>query len=71
MEDHLNMERAVEELGRERAAKEEAVKEKESIRTKLHSAVRKGKLIEAERASLAKQLQALLDAQKQQLQVHL
>ena len=59
------------ELRKERVAKEEALKEKESIRSKLHSAVRKGKAIEAERSSLAEKLQSLVDAEQQRApQVH-
>jgi hypothetical protein len=66
-----NLECALEELSRARAAEEKAVSETQSVRTKLHSAVRKGKAIELERVSLAKRLQALTDAQYlQNPQVH-
>ena len=65
VEEEQNMEAVMIELEKERVAKEEALKEKESIRSKLHSAVRKGKAIEAERSSLAEKLQSLMDAEQQ------
>lgn len=46
-------------LQKSKLAKEKAESETQAIRTKLHSAVRKGKAIEAERTSLAGKLKAL------------
>ena len=48
-----------------KAAKEKAEAETQTVRTKLHSAVRKGKAIEAERASLALKLDRLATSRTQ------
>lgn len=53
------LEAALDKLEDLQMANEKAVAETQSVRAKLHSAVRKGKAIEAERASLASKLQNL------------
>ena len=61
-----DLDTALEELNRTKQAWEKSEAETQAVRTKLHSAVRKGKAIEAERTSLSQQLQEL----KQQLEKH-
>ena len=61
-----DLDTALEELNKTKQAWEKAEAETQAVRTKLHSAVRKGKAIEAERTSLSQQLQEL----KQQLEKH-
>lgn len=55
----FSLDSAREKLEEWRLAKEKAESETQSIRTKLHSAVRKGKAIESERLVLAQKLQDL------------
>lgn len=55
----LDLNAALIQLAEYKAGKEKAEAETQTVRTKLHSAVRKGKAIEAERASLARKIEQL------------
>ena len=55
----LSIEEARKKLEELLLAKEKAESETQSVRTKLHSAVRKGKGIETERSALAQKLKIL------------
>ena len=55
----LTLNAALTQLAEVRAAKEKAEAETQTVRTKLHGAIRKGKAFEAEKAFLSKKLEKL------------